>query len=790
MIRPPVPPLLARCFALTLGTLAAAMPAGAVLDIEDRGPSIQNGSIQLRVTNAGVLGNAFFNVGRSTDASFEHPPGSGREALNYASLWVGGRLDDGTVHVSGGSLLEFRPTPDPEDRVRVLGSDARRILRFHDDDNDGAEDEETLDGRDEDGDGEVDEDLGVFSQHMAVARYVDDRPEAVAYVYPGGEVHRPLGISVRQEVFAWALPGYDRAAGVRWVITNHSGRMLRNVYVGVYADLDSRFRSDAVGHLDDRVEALGYSRFIYKGGALPTDPVLCRRPDNSTGVPVGTIAGRVPVIADRDTTRGLPFAAFVPFSHTVDALAHFDDRFSEPISSAPHTIQFRYQIFQVSAPPTSGGPPITDEERYHALASAGADLDAFRGRTGDWAVLISCGPFSRFEPGQSLEINGALIASSSRDSLLAQMGNLALIEHGIRFNLRPDDPGPSHLWMFHGETGIHGHEACLRAPSGVTLIADPHCLRKFEEPGIGEALVTYPHDGCLWTDADCNACTGIGGFDTEFRWITPALLPPPPSFRVTALDGGVRLEWDNYPEVLLHSDAYGWEDTRFLGYRVWKVSDWHDRQSLMPDLDRWSLVLNAGEDAETGAVPLAVFTDSTLDYDRILYERPFYPVGRYAWVDREVRNGFDYAYFVSAVYEARVREPNGYVQVRRVISPIRSSFDQRVTPGAAARDRSGGVHVVPNPYRGRAAWDRAPVFGDAPTSHVDFVGLPRALCTIKVWTIAGDLVAVLSHDARSGSGQAPWNLISRNGQDVASGVYVFTVESSLGSQVGRFVVIR
>ena len=40
-------------------------------------------------------------------------------------------------------------------------------------------------------------------------------------------------------------------------------------------------------------------------------------------------------------------------------------------------------------------------------------------------------------------------------------------------------------------------------------------------------------------------------------------------------------------------------------------------------------------------------------------------------------------------------------------------------------------------------------------------------------------------------GEARWNLISRNGQDVVSGIYLFTVE--LGGSVkhrGKFVIIR
>jgi hypothetical protein len=51
-------------------------------------------------------------------------------------------------------------------------------------------------------------------------------------------------------------------------------------------------------------------------------------------------------------------------------------------------------------------------------------------------------------------------------------------------------------------------------------------------------------------------------------------------------------------------------------------------------------------------------------------------------------------------------------------------------------------------------------------------------------------VAQIDHDGSGGDGEAAWDLISRNGQDVVSGIYVFTVDSSFGHQVGHFVVIR
>ncbi|UCF05772.1 MAG: hypothetical protein JSV33_01665, partial [bacterium] len=60
-------------------------------------------------------------------------------------------------------------------------------------------------------------------------------------------------------------------------------------------------------------------------------------------------------------------------------------------------------------------------------------------------------------------------------------------------------------------------------------------------------------------------------------------------------------------------------------------------------------------------------------------------------------------------------------------------------------------------------------------------------------TVSGDLVEVLYHDGREGHGTLPWDLVSRNGQDVTSGVYMYSVEpddSAYPRKIGKFVVIR
>jgi len=83
---------------------------------------------------------------------------------------------------------------------------------------------------------------------------------------------------------------------------------------------------------------------------------------------------------------------------------------------------------------------------------------------------------------------------------------------------------------------------------------------------------------------------------------------------------------------------------------------------------------------------------------------------------------------------------------------------------------------------------------DDPTGvRVAFANLPACRSRISVYTLAGDLVQTLEHDGSQGDGQASWNLITRNGQEVVSGIYLFVVEplqSGWEDFAGKFVVVR
>ncbi len=781
---------------LALATLASLVsrPAFAVLDVNDRGPVLNRGNFNLRVTNAGILGNPFLDKGLSNDPSFESPPGSGFELLNYAALWVGGVPDGGSARVSGGPLLEFRPTLDSADHVWLGEFGRLGSKRFYDDDNDGRTDEEILNNKDDDGDFEVDEDLGLFCQQTATADYVDDRPEAVQFVYPGGEQHRPLGLSVHQEVYAWAVPGFDRAAGVTYTITNHGDHAVRDVYLGVLVDGDSKLRNDRAGHLNDVMQRSRYSRTYYAGwdsitlgGVIP-----CQRRPCPPGFPCyTTLAQSFPVIGDGLPGAELPYVAAVGLHHKTDPIAGIFGA-GHPFARAPRNVNFRYFTFANGRVPGQGGLPVTDVDRY--VAMQGGFPQANTSTPDDYVVLVSCGPFPLIEPGGSVDFSIALIAGATLDSIAVEAGNMAILEDGVRFNRQPDNyrqPWPRDYDR--RETGINGHEACVEPPPGVEFDLDPDCPQKFAnefDSGPTPVPQHYEHGRCIWTDADCDRCTGNDGWDTFFRWADPGMQPPPPSFRLAPKDHAVEIAWDNRPEILLQANLAGGSETKFVGYYIWKLQDWRERESLVPPRPRWALVAAFALDTLLGANLLSDYTDPSLDYERILYEQPLYPVGRYRYLDPDVLNGFDYLYVVTTVFDVAVRDSNGYISHRIAYAPIATEFAQRVVPRTEARASGNEVWVVPNPFRANADWDRPRTLGDELTRHIDFMGLPRARVTIKIWTVAGDLVAQLDHDGSGGDGQAAWDLVSRNGQDVASGVYLFTVESALGHQTGRFVVVR
>ena len=100
-------------------------------------------------------------------------------------------------------------------------------------------------------------------------------------------------------------------------------------------------------------------------------------------------------------------------------------------------------------------------------------------------------------------------------------------------------------------------------------------------------------------------------------------------------------------------------------------------------------------------------------------------------------------------------------------------------------DQLALVHTVPDPYYVTNALEITPS-----AKVMKFVNLP-ARAIIRIYSVSGVLVQVLTHNDATGGGEQAWDLRSRSNQFVASGVYFYHIETADGkTKVGRFTVVQ
>ncbi|MCP4569708.1 MAG: hypothetical protein GY841_19180, partial [FCB group bacterium] len=132
-------------------------------------------------------------------------------------------------------------------------------------------------------------------------------------------------------------------------------------------------------------------------------------------------------------------------------------------------------------------------------------------------------------------------------------------------------------------------------------------------------------------------------------------------------------------------------------------------------------------------------------------------------------------------------------------SPLINAVRDYPLPSSDMVEKQGlGVTVFPNPYRGdgeyaRAGYENRSRLESAERARkIHFINLP-SVCTIRIFTINGDMVETIDHFYPEGgpeSQQEVWDVISRNTQEVVTGIYLWHVESALGDQIGKLVIIK
>ena len=278
------------------------------------------------------------------------------------------------------------------------------------------------------------------------------------------------------------------------------------------------------------------------------------------------------------------------------------------------------------------------------------------------------------------------------------------------------------------------------------------------------------------------------------RFVLPAP-PTPPHVRMIPENQKITMYWDRAAESSVDPIS-GRKD--FEGYRVYRT--------------------NAGSDLDPSKVLSSAFVligEFDLPDNKVFFNTGFgkiklpapvrFPNDPYEyWYKYEFAdqlNGWQYVYSVTAFDTG---DPENNVES---LESSRLHNARRLIPGttpdvAALAD----PRVYPNPYYAGAQWEGA---GER-QRKIYFYNLPSK-AEIRIFTLTGDLVRVLKHDALTSNGndiqwfsrysdgtqimsggEHAWDLITDNDQAISTGLYLFTVENVETGDIkrGKFAIIK
>lgn len=194
--------------------------------------------------------------------------------------------------------------------------------------------------------------------------------------------------------------------------------------------------------------------------------------------------------------------------------------------------------------------------------------------------------------------------------------------------------------------------------------------------------------------------------------------------------------------------------------------------------------------------PTVLNLDSALEYyPEELTEDGYFKYYEYEYVIRNLLPSQHYYVAVTAFDFGSPKSGLAAMETSPRINMV-GAYAQHSNSVVAAENLK--VVVYPNPYRADGYYRELGFEGrgqedmtDDRVRAVHFTNLP-AKCTIRIFTIDGDLVREIVHDCEYDSPECmheSWDVITRNTQRPASGIYYWVVDSDYGSQMGKLVLI-
>ena len=421
-------------------------------------------------------------------------------------------------------------------------------------------------------------------------------------------------------------------------------------------------------------------------------------------------------------------------------------------------LSVNFQVWGFRSRDINFGSPRNDAERYGRMSSTlKPDLVPQVKGAGNWLSLVSVGPLAEVSPGETINIAFAIVAG--------------------QMTPRPD------------------------------LYPDP--TRPFPRRDLPEERVIF-EENSRWaqrafngedrnTNGVLDAGEDVNDNGVLDRYTLPS--PPiPPRVKVIAGDRRVTIFWDKRAESSIDPIS---KQMDFEGYRVYRTNPGDD---LISGANLQNLMVLLAEIDSTGnAVGLNTGFESRGNFEKLTAPVKFpgddieyfykYEVGN-------LLNGWQYLFTVTGFDEGNPEQR---------LPSLESSLLQntvRAFPGTPANDNfsRGAVGVYPNPYYAQAVWDGS----SERNRKIYFNNLPTE-CRITIYTLSGDVVDQFDHNGETyqgedilwfttfggsnatlAGGEHGWDMISRNDQTLATGLYLFTVKDMKSGEVqrGKFVIIK
>lgn len=773
----------------------------------------------LSVTNSGMFGTGFADsyidpeTGRPAP-SCEYPAGSDITYLYIAAIWAGAVVGRDTL-VSVGSdgnydVNEF--WPDIGERGTFLRRSNMRTSHEYSPD---AVSEQDF--------------ICVFTdtntnRTLTGADPVDNRG------------HVPLGLEVTQRSFAWSYDYAEDFIILDYSIRNINRFPLKELYLAMYVDADVYHASHQGGFEDDICGYLHSIPSINPPGFEDTVRIAWNA-DND-GDP-NLMAGGIFDFTSSTSVTGTS----VLRTPNPDLKFSFNWWIAHPdpaLDWGPRLTGSEERPFRDFG--TGMGRPSGDLNKYYIMSNDEFDYDQLESAVNhssdgwlspprnspdfadgyDNRYLFSFGPFN-IQPGDTLPITLAYVA-------------------GEDFHVRDKDF--SNFWDPYNPY-VYINKLDL---SDVGLNA-MWANWVFDNPGVDtdgdgdSGSVRWVIDS-LTMDSTAYFYTGDGVPD--FRGAAP---PPPPRLYVTSEYGKLRIRWNGQISETNIDVFSGLKD--FEGYRIYYGEYNREVDYVMVasyDLENYNMFTwdDRLQTWNISEIPLSIDSIQAIfgqGFDPRLYQSSdnsyaddenFYYFSRQDWNQSsltnqrgirkiyphaDLKNPFDTTeYGFHRFYEYEYLLDNLQPSVPYFVSVTAFDFGSRkaalsVLESApnlnaveafafpsteSVEELALKVKVYPNPYRidggyASAGYENRDRTRSAErTRAIHFINLPK-VCTIRIFTLAGDLVKEIDHFNPDGGPKAQhetWNVISRNTQAITTGIYIYTVISDMGDQIGKIVIMK